>query len=178
MASGLQEVAREIASSISGLVSRYEHSWDPCDLDFLFFKLHQLYRIFFSANVADSVLEDLSCCLGVLTSIQEDSITTGYTPQSIMAGKGRPKFDISSEQLEHLLHIGLSCPSIASILGVSLRTVRRRMTEYGLSVQVMYAAISDSGLDTIVDEIKVMFPNCGYRMLDGHLRSSGVRVTQ
>ncbi len=68
MASGLQEVAREIASSISGLVSRYEHSWYPCDLDFLFFKLHQLYRIFFSANVADSVLEDLSCCLGVLTS--------------------------------------------------------------------------------------------------------------
>ncbi len=94
-----------------------------------------------------------------------------------MAGKGRRKFDISSEHAARTFASNLSCPSIASILGVYLRTVRRRMTNYELSVQVMYAAISDSDLDTIVDEIKVMFPNCGYRMLDGHLRSRGVRLS-
>ena len=121
---------------------RYDASIDPCDLDFLFFKLHQLYRILVACDVPDSVLENLSRCFHLLSDLQDQSTqfndTTGYTPPQVTSGEvGCPKFDISVEQLESLLDTGLSCSSIATSLGVSLRTIRRRMFEYGLSVRAL-----------------------------------------
>ena len=91
---------------------------------------------------------------------------------------GRPKFNISKDQIQHLLQLHFSCPKIASLLGVSLRTVRQRMTDYGLSVSAFYADISDTELDRLVNDIRAVFPNCEYRTMDGHLRWHGVRVSQ
>ena len=93
-------------------------------------------------------------------------------------GSGRPKFDIRKEQLEHLLQLHFSCPKIAMLLGVSIRTIRRRMTEYELSVSGLYSRISDSELQRIISDIRILFPDCGYRLMDGHLRRRGIRVTQ
>ena len=177
----LQEVSREISNSISQLVARYDSSQDPCDLDFLIFKLHQLYRVLCVTNIEDAVLKNLSHCLCLLQENQNDiSVTdfSGCTSQLLCGGLGLPKLDVSVEQLEHLLNIGLNCPSIASLLGVSLRTIRRRMSEFGLSVRARYTTLSNSQFDYIVEEIKYLFPTCGYRMLSGHLRSHGVVVTQ
>ena len=88
----------------------------------------------------------------------------------IVRGPGRPRYNISQEQLEHRLHLDFDCPTIASMLGVSLRTVRRRMAEYNLSVRSRYSDIDDTGLMFTVREVKEQFPNCGYRMMDGLLR--------
>ena len=68
--------------------------------------------------------------------------------------RGRPRLDVSSNQLEYLLHLGFSCPRIASILGVSLSTIRRRMTDFNLSVSSVYSKITDHELDIIVADIK------------------------
>ena len=54
-------------------------------------------------------------------------------------------------------------PTIASVFGVSLRTIRRRMEQYN---------------DNVIREIKVQFPNSGYRLMDGLLRHRGMRVQQ
>ena len=91
---------------------------------------------------------------------------------------GRPKFNITREQIQHLLELHFSCPKIACLIGVSLRTIRRRMAEYELSVSNFYANISDEELERQVNEIRVIYPNCGYRMMDGHLRQRGIRITQ
>ena len=150
---------------------KYDHSHDPCDLDLLIYKLSQLYRVLLASNIDTSILVNLSQCLTLLNNIQEHSHqeTSGYTPQTITSGRGRPKFDIPCEQLEHLLELGLNCHTIAACLGVSLCTIRRRMTDYGLSVSSLYSIISDVDLDETVKEIKLNFPNCGIRMLNGHL---------
>ena len=52
---------------------------------------------------------------------------------------------ITKEQIEYLLHIGFSCSKVllADVIGVSLSMIRRRMTEYGLTVHVLYSTISD-----------------------------------
>ena len=173
------EAARELAHVVTQEISKYDHSHDPNDLDFLIYKLTQLYKVLLASNVDTSVLERLSRCFTLLNSIQECSLPgTGYFPQTITSGRGRPKFDITCEQLEHLLEIGLNCPTIAACLGVSLRTIRRRMSDYDLSVSGLYSTISDADLDQTVKEIQTPFPNCGVRMLHGHLRSRGIRVTQ
>ena len=83
----------------------------------------------------------------LLNNIQEHSHQeTGYTPQTITSGRGHPKFDTACEQLEHLLELGLNCHTIAACLGVSLGTIHRRMTDYGLSVSSLCSTISDVDL--------------------------------
>lgn len=52
------------------------------------------------------------------------------------------------------------------------------MTDYGLFVSALYADISDTELDRLVNDIHAVFSNCGYCMMDGYLRRHGVHVSQ
>lgn len=45
------------------------------------------------------------------------------------------------------------------------------MADFGLSVRALYSTLSDRELDCLVLEIKGDFPNCGSRLLLGHLLS-------
>ena len=67
-----------------------------------------------------------------------------YQAPLVFKGLGRPRFSIPRNQLACLLENRFTCPQIADILGVSLRTVRRRMTEYNLSVRMLYTALTMS----------------------------------
>ena len=48
---------------------------------------------------------------------------------------GRPSLYISEEQLTFLIESHFSVLQIANMLGVSIRTIRRRMDDYGLSIR-------------------------------------------
>ena len=91
---------------------------------------------------------------------------------------GRPCFQIPREQLSYLIENGFSVPQIADMIGVSVRTVRRRMDDYDLSIRAQYSALSDSELDSMVTEIQSQFPMCGNRQMQGHLLARGHRVQQ
>lgn len=52
------------------------------------------------------------------------------------------------------------------------------MTDFGLSVKSLYSNINDNDLDHLMTLIKTDFPNCGYRMLHGHLLNQGHRLHQ
>ena len=112
-------------------------------------------------------------------SLQEvDHLSLG-TVQPIQSGHVvRPSFDIPYEQLAYLIEHRFSVPHIADMLGVSVRTVRRRMSAYGLSISVQYSSISDPDLDQVVSSIQHEFPTCGNRQMQGHLFSRGIRVQQ
>lgn len=65
-----------------------------------------------------------------------------WTPPTMYSGSVcRPRFDIPQQQIRFLLESGFTLPQIASVSGVSLSAVRRRMAGYGLSV-VENAALS------------------------------------
>ena len=87
----------------------------------------------------------------------------------------RPKFDIPREQMCALIENG---PQVADLLGVSLSTVRRRMTLFDLSISSAYTSLSDVDLDQVVHDIKVEFPTCGCKQMQGHLQARGLRVQQ
>ena len=59
---------------------------------------------------------------------------------------------------------------------IYIRTVRRRMSMYNLSVRSYYSQMSDADLDAIVAEILLHFPTCGNRQMQGLAR--GLRVQQ
>ncbi|XP_063736042.1 uncharacterized protein LOC134862182 isoform X1 [Eleginops maclovinus] len=83
---------------------------------------------------------------------------------------------ISSDYLSKLLELNLSVPCIAKLLGVSRRTVYRRMAESDLSVKALYSPMTDEELDECVREIKSRQPNSGYRMMKTLLQARGLRV--
>lgn len=94
----------------------------------------------------------------------------------VSLGPGPPKIKIEKEKLKILLdtHLPVSC--IAKCLGVSRKTVCRRMQEFDLSVRGSYCTMTDQELDNVILAIKSQMPNAGYRMVRGHLVSMGLRV--
>ena len=117
----------------------------------------------------------VSRALRSMRSLQDRQHEYMYgAPAIVQAGSvGRPKFDIPAQQLSFLVESGFTGTQIAGIIGVSLRAVRRRMADYGLSIGHQYADVPDHELQQIVLEIKMEFPTCGQKQMMGHLRSRG-----
>ncbi len=109
-----------------------------------------------------------------LTSVPPSNYLGG--PVMVTGRTGRPSFHIPFEQLQCLIEFRFSVPQIAQLLGISVRTVRRRMSEAGLSIQGTYSQLTDDQLDEIIYVIRQQFPNCGNRQMYGHLLSKGIRV--
>ena len=80
------------------------------------------------------------------------------------ASAGRLSIDIPRETLKMYLNFGFSLIKISEMLGVSRKTVSRRIRQFGLLEEVpRYTEISNENLDAIVSEIYHEFPNCGIR---------------
>ena len=87
-----------------------------------------------------------------------DRAPVSHTPK-----RGRPlvPFLTPHNQLAFLLEKRFTLPQIAGILGVSVRTIKRRMSKYGLSVHSLYTQLSDQELDKIILDIQTLFPPMG-----------------
>ena len=85
---------------------------------------------------------------------------------------GRTRYDILVGTLEFLW---IHC---ADVLCVSVRTVSRHMSLYGLSINATFTNISEQESDAIVASIQEEFPLGGYRQMQGHLKAQGLRVQQ
>ena len=90
----------------------------------------------------------------------------------------RPKFVIPHTQLLYLIENRFTIARIAKMLGVSERTIYRRMAEFGYSVNAQYADLTDDDLCILISEIQEEFPMCGNRQMAGYLLSRGFRVQQ
>ena len=110
--------------------------------------------------------------------LQLISMEYSSVPVECTGAVGRPRFDIPREQIISLIESKFTIPQIADITGVSIRTIHRRMAEYGLTIRSMYSEMTDQELDTIVSDIHKEFPMCGNRQMSGHLLSCGFRIQQ
>lgn len=93
-------------------------------------------------------------------------------------GRGRPQVIISQPVLGYLIGHGFAVRHIALLLQTSPSTIRRHLRRYGLSVRNMYSTIGDVELGAVISRIQQQHPNCGYRMMRGHLMAMGVRVQE
>ena len=61
---------------------------------------------------------------------------SAHTAERLFTGqRGRPKYILPQEQLEFLVERRFSVPQISKLLGVSPRTVERRLSEHELSIR-------------------------------------------
>jgi hypothetical protein len=113
---------------------------------------------------------------------------------------GRPRIQVTADQLRTLNTGRTTRTHIADMFSCSERTIRRRLVDYGLSREgppvyteelepdgttsrVYYpgsssdlSEISDNDLDRVILEIYHQFPSFGRRMIDGYLLQLGIRV--
>lgn len=92
-------------------------------------------------------------------------------------GQGRPRFNITKEQLEYLSSMSFSWSQIAILLGVSRMTIYRRRVEFGL-LSEPEGSISNSDLNSIVYTMRSEHPEIGETIVWGRLRSLGYQVTR
>ena len=64
------------------------------------------------------------------------------------------------------------------MIGDCPRSVRKRMTEYGLYIRDTFSDITDRELDGFISDIHHEFPMCGNRLMTGHLQACGFRIQQ
>lgn len=165
--------------------------------------IHSLHAEDFAGSDPETISDRMELVLGVISRLDENSLpgrlqiltllqraraileeismeieNTYRTPLLSNGNAGRPSYDIPVEQLQYLVEKGSSVPDISLIIGVSVRTIRRRLQQQGILLRGLFSQLSDGQLDAIVGEVLNDFPNCGYRRMDGFLRSKGHKVQQ
>ena len=131
-------------------------------------------------------LQELQLCcrsigaswVDILDRIDAGNYQENYRVPTTTNGRGRPKFDISKDQLVQLRSLDFGWKQIADILGVSRMTVYRRRQEFLMleSNDVRSDVISDGHLRQVVTVIRERMPNSGEALVAGRLRSMGYQV--
>ena len=93
------------------------------------------------------------------------SSATFQAPLLVSGAVGRPAYVIPEEQLHCLIECCFTVPQISHLLGVSVSTVRRRMSSLNLSIQSTYSQLSDGELDAIVSSTQQHHPSWGNRQM-------------
>ena len=149
-------------------------------LDHVQYRIDCLYEIilrcfdigFVDESVVTVVREALDCF-----KLNDNDVM--YKAGKVFTGSsGRPRYNISREQLEFLVQKRFSTAEIAVLLGVGKRTVERRLEEFHLSIRATYSDMSNEELDAEITSILRNFPNTGYKRMTGFLLSRNVRIQQ
>uniref|UniRef100_I3KBR5 Integrase core domain-containing protein n=1 Tax=Oreochromis niloticus TaxID=8128 RepID=I3KBR5_ORENI len=153
----------------------------PLNLDYLEFLTRHELVLFESFSQQIGGLSEITEALQnvhhlVKCEINITSVGIIELETEVGLGPGHPKIVLEREKLKNLLDTQLPVSCIAKCLGVSRRTIFRRMQEFDLSVRGTYSTMNDQELDNIISTIKNQMPNAGYRMVQGHLVSMGLRV--
>lgn len=90
--------------------------------------------------------------------------------------RGRPAVEVCVEEVEYLRSLRFSWTKIADILGISRRTLYRRLEEWDLPIDIKYSTITDNDLDRLVADVKRGNPKYGEVLLIAHLNTLGVNV--
>ena len=80
------------------------------------------------------------------------------------------------EQLEFLRNKHFPWVSIAKLLGISERTLRRRREEFGLRVDSGFTEVSEEHLTIVIEAVRSVTPIIGQSRMIGALRSRGLHV--
>lgn len=157
----LQQFIRELMQPI-----------DANRIDYIYHMLDQINRrishIFYSDENSERLEHIGNHLLSIENEVLGEERITDYhfaITTAINGIRGRPKFQVNMDQVVYLISQGIKCSQISSMLGVSLRTLKRRMSNDGISVAKCFLNVNNEELDRIVLNVCTSFPGIGYRRL-------------
>ena len=127
------------------------------------------------------LIDDLLHSLRELLNHIRDKIAASFqvsaefrsVPSRERSSLGRPKYNITAEQIDVLRSTGMQWAAIAKCLGVSARTLSRRRIEFGI---LDYSEVNEEELDWNVRDILRLTPFSGETYVRGALRARGIYV--
>ncbi len=129
--------------------------------------------------VLDRLREVLEILLECFGQDERTDIDGGYRiERQLTVRKGRPRYEVNKEQLEFFVERRFTVSEMARLTNVSLRTIERRLSEFGISLRRNYSDICDEDLDNVVRDIIRNFPNTGYKRMKGFLLQRGLTIQQ
>lgn len=178
----LLDMLRELTNKL--LNDEYsQHGIQHQNLDYFHFRLDNLQNLILRCNkiynIDDALISSIRSAVSICDGCVENSSGFGYfAPKISSSARGRPKYLLTKPQLEYYLENDFNIPKIAEMVSVSQSTIKRRLKDFGLSIQSTYTLISDPELDRNIGEIISKNPNCGYRPMHGFLISEGITVSE
>ena len=178
-------VIQSLRSLLSDLTYTVNGGVDPDIADGFLWRIEVIYRELAAMEVIGvlqagerAALEDVTQAYHKMSRIVDKCGCCSPSQAPIVqAGNiGRPNFEIPNQQLQYLIQNRFSVPQIAKIVGVSISTIRRRMSEFNLSIRETYSSISDSDLDAMTAQVQQEFPTWGNRQMYGYFVSRGIRL--
>ena len=88
----------------------------------------------------------------------------------------RPTIEIDIDEVEFLRALQLTWTKMAEIMGISRRTLYRRLKEEDILENLKFSDICDADLDELLIDIKREHPNDGEILIRGHLAARNVRI--
>ena len=82
-----------------------------------------------SGELPDSIVAGIGSAIICLSSVPRYRADRSFTGR-----RGRPPFNVSEDQLIFLVDNGFTIPKISEMLGISKRTVERRMSVFGIRI--------------------------------------------
>jgi transcriptional regulator of acetoin/glycerol metabolism len=113
----------------------------------------------------EEILQHL-CTVAQEWDVHLDEIdhNNSYSAPIVQGRIGRPRFNISRDQLEYLSSMSFTWTQIASMLGVSRMTVYRRRIECGIPSRPGHV-LSDDDLGIVLEELSADMPAMGETMM-------------
>jgi hypothetical protein len=165
----MDEIRALLIEKIKAVVRSCDMENDICDITVEIESLRNILSYIPSnGDVFQRVDIILKETLAVLNDIVCTPVVSGY--------RGRPRIIIPEDLIEFLIDSGFSQNDISSLIGVSKRTLNRRLSEMGITFASKFSTMSDEELDGIVFGIVKEFPDVGYRTVGSHLKSIGHQV--
>ena len=162
---------------------------DRRQFEYALYKLEQVIQIgissdeqglwlqVFPENLLDTLIDAFNKLVEESVDVLPSGVTRSVTRRPatmVKESAGRPAFEIPRETLKLFISYGFSLVKISEMLGVSAKTISRRIKDFGLKEEIpKYTNISNDDLDVRVSEIYREFPNCGIRRMKGFLTARG-----
>ncbi|KAK7434278.1 hypothetical protein VKT23_020279 [Stygiomarasmius scandens] len=124
-----------------------------------------------------SLLNELTDALVTAKTKDDSNVYMPQVTKNVYTGKkGRPRKEINVGllQIVNAPNRVMQRRDFAESLGVSAKTIRRRLQENGLDFK--YSQVTDEELDKIIWEYHEDHPSSGFNYVVGHLRSKNLRL--
>ena len=112
-----------------------------------------------------------------LQVLAQSILSERETRERMQRRRGRPEKEIGEPQLQYLMDHGFKIKDVSAMFGCSRRTITRRLNKFNIFPETTkFVSINDSQLDALVEEIGLLFPRCGEKLISGRLRTKGVVI--
>ena len=126
-----------ILSVIESAITSTDNVKNKDDISSLVLRLDYLNRVIVGEGLPDPIVSSLGEVLFILREKEMEpdwEINSTDVDMESRRRRGRPSFDVKEEQLSFLVENDFKVPEISLMLGVSTRTVERRLSSFGISI--------------------------------------------